>query len=55
MKPSKEPEGEETKPTAIASYNSEIDAIREKEFSILEGRLLQVQLLWLGDSRLLQE
>ncbi|KAL9133628.1 MAG: hypothetical protein Q9175_005190 [Cornicularia normoerica] len=36
MKPSKEPEGEETKPTAIASYNNEIDAIREKEFPMLE-------------------
>ncbi|KAF6232035.1 hypothetical protein HO173_009872 [Letharia columbiana] len=37
MKPSKKPEGEELSPRAMADYNSEIDAIREKEFPMLQG------------------
>lgn len=45
MKPSKEAEGEEPNPraTSLADYNSEIDAIREKEFPMLQGRLIAVQ------------
>lgn len=39
LKPSKEPEGEESNPRALsmAGYNSEIDVIREKEFPMLQG------------------
>ena len=45
MKPSKEAEGEGPNPRAtnLADYNSEIDAIREKEFPMLRGRLIAVQ------------
>lgn len=39
MKPSKEPEGKQPKPdaTSMAGYSSEIDAIREREFPMLQG------------------
>ena len=45
MKPSNEAEGEEPNPraTSLADYNSEIDAIRGKEFPMLQGRLIEVQ------------
>ena len=55
MKPSKEPDGEETNPSATAGYNSNIDAIREKEFPMLQGRPPQVQRMGLRDSHCLQE
>lgn len=44
MKPNKEPEGEKPNPraTRMADYNSEIDAIREAEFPMLQGRLAGV-------------
>ena len=57
MKPIKEPEGrqgEEPNPRAMAGYNSEIDAIREKEFPMLKGMLTKVQTLGSRDSRILQ-
>lgn len=57
LKPSKEPEGEESNPRALsmAGYNSEIDVIREKEFPMLQGRLTELQVLGARDSRILQE
>lgn len=55
MKPSKKPEGEELSPRAMADYNSDIDAIREKEFPMLQGRLTKVPTRGPRDSRMLQE
>ena len=55
MKPSKEPDGEETNPSSIAGYNSNVDAIREKEFPMLQGRPTQVHRMGLTDLHCLQE
>ena len=57
MKPSKEPEGKQPKPdaTSMAGYSSEIDAIREREFPMLQGRRAEVQILGARDSRIMQE
>lgn len=47
MKPSDESEGEEPNPRAMsmAGYNTKIDAIREEEFPMLQGRLAEVLVL----------
>lgn len=57
MKPSNEPKGKQPKPKAIsmAGYSSEIDAIREKEFPMLQGRRAEAQALGARDSRIMQE
>ena len=41
MKPRDEPDSEEPNPraTSMAGYNNGIDAIREEEFPMLQGRL----------------
>ena len=46
MRRSDEFEGEELEPSAIrmAGYYSEIDAIREKEFPMLQGRLAELHM-----------
>ena len=57
MKPSKEPEGEErsSRATSMAGYYSKVDALREKEFPMLQGRFTEVHALGARDSRILQE
>ncbi len=57
MKRDKEPEGRELNPgaTSMLGYNSGIDAIRETEFPMLQGRFAHVHKLWFRDSRTLQE
>ena len=55
MKPSKEPDSEATNPSTIAGYNSNVDAIREKEFPMLQGRPTQVHRMGLRDLHCLQE
>ena len=55
LKPSKEPDGEETSPSTIAGYNNNVDAIREKEFPMLQGRPTQVHRMGLRDLHCLQE
>ena len=55
MKISKEPVSEETTPREKAHYNSEIDAIREKEFPMLQGMLAEVKSLKLNGSNILQK
>lgn len=44
LKPREEPQGEQPNPraTSVAGYNSNIDAIREKEFPMLQGKLSEV-------------
>ena len=46
MRPSEKPEGEEPslKVTSMAGYNRKIDAIRDEEFPLLQGRLAAVQM-----------
>lgn len=46
MKSGEEAEGEVPKPRAMsmAGYNNEIDAIREEEFPMLQGRLAELQI-----------
>ena len=48
-------EGEELEPSAIrmAGYYSEMDAIREKEFPMLQGRLAELHMLGFRNSRFL--
>ena len=57
MKRGKEPEGEglDLSATSMAGYYSEIDAIREKEFPALQGKLAELHTLGASDSRILQE
>ena len=57
MRRSEELEGEELEPNAIrmAGYYSEIDAIREKEFPMLQGRLAELHMLGSENSCLVQE
>lgn len=57
MKRSTEPDGEERKPglTSMAGYYSKVDAIREKEFPMLQGRFTDLHVLGARDSRILQE
>lgn len=47
MKPSKEPDGQEPnlKAVSMAGYNSKIDAIRDEEFPMLQGRIAEEQML----------
>lgn len=57
MKPSEKPEGEEPslKATSMTGYNRKIDAIRDEEFPMLQGRLAEVQTLGARSSCILQE
>ena len=55
LRQSEEFEGEELEPSAIrmAGYYSEIDAIREKEFPMLQGRLAELRMLGSRNSHFL--
>ena len=57
LKPREELQGEQPNPraTSMAGYNSNIDAVRDKEFPMLQGRLSGVQILGARHLRILQE